>query len=755
LEKEEIARKGRESANDLDENVFDPEGKESGPEGMSEDEFLDMNMEDKETQTGYFQADMAVQAVTASRNAASQTGRRFRKIVTEDVRMIKSGQYLAIRAGRKAADNTQAIGNMGHGEGERAKVEECGFCNPKDERIKKTVLRFRTDNMMTVSCSFEPKDMTCSNCVERGRHTVLNGNDGGPVVFVGIDQNFPAVLPSLDQDSCVSIIRVEDGTVREITWAVIDILSNIRLPDKTTILLGSMSSLAARGIQTYGEDIVWGIRMIKEKLGDRVNVSAVPPILVNGIESPSLVRSLAEAEIWFEGLKGPDGALLRRTRGLLLTEVERFSLGRVQSPEERMVTMPDAVSEYNRVPIALMGWKGMGEQVAPFPQEVEAAQVLAMRDELEKNFGVNVTRNFDLRRNVEDGEAADYVVIGGSHGGNLVKVLTQKGRQVIDLSEKGMRISAEKVATLEQRIGEPGEEDSAIEEDMVIILWVLDNSLYFVEDEDGARYLPKRGEDGKYHIEGQLKLATGKQAVKTMEKFLPVLRRLKKNRKVILVPSPRHICQACCQDKGHCTNRREEGFLHGILGGLKEIRRAIKDACHEWRVTNYKVVNCCSLLELHEDSSYEAWEGAMGSDPVHLTDQGYGKVADSILQMAEGIDAVFSGGKREREEEDDRPAPTILGRRAWVYGSDGTQGRGGGRGGLGGRGAAGGGGAAAGQEAMPAGTGSARPAVLVQAAQAALAMAATVDRVDTATKRGISIKTKFLLPALVMRLGTR
>ncbi len=77
---------------------------------------------------------------------------------------------------------------------------------------------------------------------------MLNGNDGGPVVFVGIDQTFLAVLPSLDQDSCVSIIRVEDGTVREITWAVIDILSNIRLPDKTTILLGSMSSLAVRGI---------------------------------------------------------------------------------------------------------------------------------------------------------------------------------------------------------------------------------------------------------------------------------------------------------------------------------------------------------------------------------------------------------------------------------------------------------------------------------------------------------------------------
>jgi hypothetical protein len=680
LEKEEMARKGREI-------MENPEGNDCDPEGMSEDELLDVDTDEKETQTGDFQADMAIQATTESRNAASQTGRRFRKIGTEDVSMIKSGQYLAIRAGRKAADNTRAIGNMGHGEGVRVKVEEGGFCNPNDARIRKTVLRFRNDNMMTVSCSFEPKDMTCSNCLERGRHSVLNGKDGGPVVFVGTDQNFPAVLPSLDEDNCVSIVRVEDGSLRDITWAVIDLLSNIRLPDKTTILLGSMSSLAARGIQTYGEDLVWGIRMIKEKLGERVNASAIPPILINGIESPSLVRSLAEAEIWFEGLKGPDGALLRRTRGFLLTEIERWSLGRVQSPEEHMVTMPDAVLEYNRVPTALMGWKGVGEQVAPFPQEVEAAQVLIMRDELEKNFGVTVTRNFDLRRTVEDGEAADYVVIGGSHGGNLARLLLQKGRKVIDLSEKGMRISAEVVEKLERRIAEAGEDEPAVDEDMVVILWVMDNSLYFVEDEDGARYLPKRGDDGKYHIEGQLKLATGKQAVKAMEKLLPLLRLLKKNRKLILVPTPRNVCQACCQDKGHCTNRREEGFLSGILGGLKDIRRAIRDACHEWRVANYKVVNGCTLLGLQEDSSYEAWEGDMGSDPVHLTDQGYGKLAESIFQMAEGIDAVFSGGKRELEVEEDRPAPTIMGRRAWVYGGEGRGGGRGGQGGQGGRGA--------------------------------------------------------------------
>jgi hypothetical protein len=135
----------------------------------------------------------------------------LRKINAEDTRMITDGQYLAIRAGRRAADTTQASGNVGRGEGERMKVEEGGFCNANDSRVKKTTMRYRMDEMMTVSCSFEPSDMICSNCPERGRHSVLNRENGGPVVFIGTDQNFPAVLPSLDHGSCISIIRVEDG----------------------------------------------------------------------------------------------------------------------------------------------------------------------------------------------------------------------------------------------------------------------------------------------------------------------------------------------------------------------------------------------------------------------------------------------------------------------------------------------------------------------------------------------------------------
>jgi hypothetical protein len=494
----------------------------------------------------------------------------------------------------------------------------------------------------------------------------------------------------------MSIIRVEDGSIREITWAVIDILKGIRMPDKTTILLGSVSSLSAKGVQAYGEDLIWGIRQLREKLGDGVTVSALPPILVNGVNNSRLVRNLAEVEIWFEGLK-PDGVLLKRTRCFLLTEMERCSLGRVISPEEQMVTMPDSIDDFKKVPTALMGWKGMGEQISPFPQELEATQVRIMREELEVNFGVTVTKNFDLRRNVEVGELAEYVVIGGSHGGYLCDAISKKGRRVINLTEKGMRITAETVSKLETKLAEAEMEaededvdmvNEKVEDDMVVVLWVMDNSLYFAEDEDGARNLPKRSEDGRYHIEGQVKLATGKQAAKAMERFLPVLKRLKKNKKLIMVPTPRFVCKACCIDKNHCVNRREEGFLSGILEGIKEIRRVLRDSCHEWRLTNYKVVNGCTLLGLQEESSFHEWEEAMGQDPVHLTESGYGKMAEEIFQISEGFEAVFSGGKREREEEEERPDPILAGRKPWVYGGLSGQGRGG----RGGRGAPRGGG---------------------------------------------------------------
>ncbi len=174
---------------------------------------------------------------------------------------------------------------------------------------------------------------------------MLAGSDGGLVVFIASEQNFPAIIPSMDKDSCMAIVRVENGQLKDIAWTLINILSGIAVPDKSTVLIGSVSAINFKGVQTYAEDLVWCIRVLKEKIRGNVSVSALVPILVNGVHRTTLVRNIAEVEFWFEGLKlkGPDGSLMERTRAILLAEMDCHGRGVVFAPEEQRVTLPDSL----------------------------------------------------------------------------------------------------------------------------------------------------------------------------------------------------------------------------------------------------------------------------------------------------------------------------------------------------------------------------------------------------------------------------
>jgi hypothetical protein len=54
-----------------------------------------------------------------------------------------------------------------------------------------------------------------------------------------------------------------------------------------------------------------------------------------------------------EELKGPDGSLLQRTSEVFLTQMEAHALGRLFNPEEVMVSMPDSLRSYNKIPTVL------------------------------------------------------------------------------------------------------------------------------------------------------------------------------------------------------------------------------------------------------------------------------------------------------------------------------------------------------------------------------------------------------------------
>jgi hypothetical protein len=217
-----------------------------------------------------------------------------------------------------------------------------------------------------------------------------------------------------------------------------------------------------------------------------ISFSVLVPVFINGINNQRVVRNIAEVECWMKELKGPDGSLLQRTREVFLTQMEAHGHGRLFNPEEIMVSMPDSLRSYNKIPCVLQGWKGMAEQIVPFAPIPEARVIMTMRDELLENFDVKVSRNLDLRRNPTVGEEADYVVIGGSNAKSLGAALHTKGKKVIQLTEKGMRVGPTTVENLCKQIAEH------VDESMVIIMMVTDNMVYLVETEEGRATCPRR-----------------------------------------------------------------------------------------------------------------------------------------------------------------------------------------------------------------------------------------------------------------------
>ena len=67
----------------------------------------------------------------------------------------------------------------------------------------------------------------------------------------------------------------------------------------------------------------------------------------------------------------------------------------------------------------------------------------------------------------------------------------------------------------------------------------MDNGVFYEEDEDGDRSLPKADEKGKYHVAGKLELATQKQAKGLFCNCLVILDRLKGCRKLLMAAGVR------------------------------------------------------------------------------------------------------------------------------------------------------------------------------------------------------------------------
>ena len=81
--------------------------------------------------------------------------------------------------------------------------------------------------------------------------------------------------------------------------------------------------------------------------------------------------------------------------------------------------------------------------------------------------------------------------------------LSAAGEKVLCLASPSWRLTVENVAALVKSI----EDAAANNPEAIFVFQLYDSSIYFGSTDSGELSLPKRGEDGRYHVMGELALA--------------------------------------------------------------------------------------------------------------------------------------------------------------------------------------------------------------------------------------------------------
>jgi hypothetical protein len=98
-------------------------------------------------------------------------------------------------------------------------AEKDSFLVKGDERFFRNANESSIDRRVNVSSSFTLSGR-CHTCLN-GTHDAWQGRQGQPVVMSAGDQHYPANLPARGDGECIRILRVENGSLAEITGEVI------------------------------------------------------------------------------------------------------------------------------------------------------------------------------------------------------------------------------------------------------------------------------------------------------------------------------------------------------------------------------------------------------------------------------------------------------------------------------------------------------------------------------------------------------
>ena len=512
-----------------------------------------------------------------------------------------------------------------------------------------------TYDMEAKQCSTTSFDSTLMSCHCCGKFLAKVPGQLGRQTFVVSDQNFLAALPSDRSGSkCLKVFRIEGGGLLELADKFISIMEGWTLPAGSLILLGSLSHLAAVGLAAYIEDLCAAVNRLANAFRRVVNVAPVPFIFAEDTSDQSLIRSVVELYAWI-------GASMKQCEGLSATAFQVALEGINYSGSG--ATQADFAGRY-RLPVnpfcnesqiwSSSGLSGLPTTVKKFESEVEAEIIGRLIADLNAFLALDLQPKPYYYRDAEKSDMVPsdlttYILVGGSHALRTANALARCGKKAIAATVAGWRPTQEMTGQLLRKI-ERALELCPDKSSVVAVFQMYDNCSYFARADDGSMAPAKKLSDGKYHMEGASILAPKESQYVLFKKTLPILESVADLRKVVLAPLPRYLEKKCCSSPKHVTNFGEESYKSDLENYLYESKNNLRSFSFRHGIRNVRIIGSWHLLK--------KMDGIFDADPVHLTNIGYDKLAQGVIEAASellkkrgGEDHGGSSSKRPRREE--------------------------------------------------------------------------------------------------------
>jgi len=504
---------------------------------------------------------------------------------------------------------------------------------PDDTDLKKTFRGSRicaggdTVNQ-NMSATFDPLTLVCTTC--KVPHSIIP-SDGSGFVFVLSDQNFATSLSGIE--NCVPIVRIEDASLDELFAMGKEILDRQPIPPGTLFLVGSTSYLAKVGTTIY--TLEW-VKLV-HKFADRWRIGKVgpcPPVVRENCAG-TVTKQLVELRTWFDTVYGSSISYPRvawtQVVNILASQAPDTELS---SQETYTVPVPTSITDTSLRPAKFV-ISSSTAVTAAFDDGATGELIRALLTMLTDTFNCKAHPGDILVRELaEQGGAKEnsdtrpaLLVLGGSHSRILAAELGDRGYEIMDMSIPGWVPTDYNIAKLDEAL-------SKIEsiEKYTVVMDFVSNYVFRFEQMDGTLALPYKV-GGRYHMLSKVSVCSKESLVTVLDKLNNVMGRLT-GPKICLPPLPRYLHNACCEEEGHCEGVDLPTHAPDLLGKCQGIRKLVK----EYMVSKYGGVWVPDTVQqlLPECSNLGSLANGLkdlyARDNVHLTKQGYSKVADIIVE---------------------------------------------------------------------------------------------------------------------------